>query len=576
MWAAVVSNRFIGVFLFALVAVNVGAAQLFAADNSAGAFPAGPELRDGVILASLQGTDIERRLPEKNETTAQPETNKLLMPPPPLRDGGHAPFVLTAVEITGASIFPPEDFAPLYDELLARPVSLTDITVLTDRITAMYRREGYFLSRAIAPAQDASGGVLQISIVEGYVAEVMIEGDAPTAVKRILSALTGRRPLRLASLERTLALIGDLPGISVVSSQLEPDIDDLASHRLVVTLNADRVEASLYADNRGTDAAGPVQIHARAAANSIALTGDKLSVGVFTIPDAPDELILGDISYQAPLTDAGAYVTLSGMVSKFDAGASLLALGTQSKTKRISIRFSHPFVRRRNLSLWGNVGFEGRDIKEEQTGAPQFEDKLRIIHASTNYRQDHWNGLTTFYARLSHGLTMFDTASGASLSRPDADAGFTKLEGQITRYQNIGKTFGLYASLAGQYSDQPLVASEEFAVGGARYGRAYDYAELTGDDGVAVLAEFRYGRNPNIDLLDFYQFYGFYDFAAVWNDNSLPGFGEATLASAGAGIRLTFPESIYVTFEAARPLTRKPFTQDDRDWRGFFSVSKRF
>lgn len=575
-WAAVTSKHVVGVFLLVFAALPIGVGPVHADDVFTQGFPARPALRDGVKLASLQPTDIEDRLPERNETAIQPKTEQIAMPPPPLRDGGHPPFVLTAVEVIGASVFPPAEFAPLYDDLLARLVSLTDITVLTDRITAMYRREGYFLSRAIAPAQDASGGVLQIDIVEGFIAEVIIEGDAPAAVKRRLNALTAKRPLRLAELERALALVGDLPGISVKSSRLEPEIDDLARHRLIVELDGDRFEASLYIDNRGTDAAGPVQAHARAAANSIALTGDKLSVGVFTIPDDPDELILGDISYQTPLTDAGTYVILSGMVSKFDAGASLLALGTQSKTKRISIQFSHPIVRQRKLSLWGNIGFEGRDIEEEQLGAPQFEDKLRIIHGSANYQHDHWNGLTSVYARLSHGLNMFDAASGASLSRPDADGGFTKLEGQITRYQNIGNTFGLYASVAGQFSDQPLVASEEFSVGGARYGRAYDYAELTGDDGVAVLAEFRHGRNPNTDLLDFYQFYGFYDFGAVWNDNSLPGFGEATLASAGAGLRLTFPESIYVTLEAARPLTRTPFTQGDRDWRGFFSVSKSF
>ena len=596
MWAAVASNRFIGVFLLALAAVSVGAAPLNAqeapggerrlplefsttslSDQAARAFPPRPMLRNGVTLASLQRTDIDERLPDRDETLTQPETQQLLISPPPLRDGATASFVLTAVEIIGASIFPPEAFAPLYDDLLARPVSLTDITVLTDQITAMYRREGYFLSRAIAPAQDTLDGVLRINIVEGYVSEIAIEGDASATVKRRLDAIVGQRPLQLMSLERILALIGDLPGVSVVSSRLEPDIDDFALHRLVIKIEVDQVEANLYTDNRGTDAAGPVQIYARAAVNSVALSGDQLSVGVFTIPDDPDELILGDISYQASLTDAGTYVTLSGMVSKFDAGASLLALGTQSKTKRISIRFSHPIVRRRKLSLWGNVGFEGRDIEEEQLGAPLFEDKLRIIHASANFRQNHWNGSTTAYARASHGLNMFDSATGsASLSRPDADGGFTKLEGQITRYQSIGETFGVYASLTGQFSDQPLVASEEFAIGGARYGRAFDYAELTGDDGVAVLTELRYGREPNFDLLDFYQFYGFYDFGAVWNENMAPGFGEATLASAGAGLRLTFPKSVYVTFEAARPLTRTPFTQNDRDWRGFFSVSKSF
>ncbi len=542
------------------------------------AFPAKPSLRDGILLASAQPSDIERRLPKRDDPTPQTQTDQpALLPPPPLRDDGPAPFLVFAVEINGASVFPPETFATLYDDMLARAVSLTEITALTDRITAMYRREGYFLSRAIAPAQDISGGILKIDIVEGYISVVTVKGGAPSAVKRRLDALKTQRPLRLASLERALALIGDLKGVSIASSQLEPDIHDLASHRLVVKVDMDQFEASLYADNRGTDNAGPVQTYARAAANSIFRTGDQLSIGLFTIPDDPDELILGDVSYQMPLTDAGTYVTLSGMVSKFDAGASLAALGVESRTKRVSIRFSHPIIRRRKLSLWGNIGVDGRNIMEEQLGAPQFEDRIRVVHASVNYRQNYWSGITNIYARASHGVDMFDaSATGVPLSRPDADGGFTKVEGQISRYQNIGKTFGLYTSASGQFSTDPLLASEEFALGGARYGRAYDYAELTGDDGVAVLVELRHGRDPGIALLDFYQIYGFYDYGAVWNDNVSAAFSPLTLSSAGAGIRLTLPTSLYLTFEAARPLDRTPFTQDDRDWRGFFSVSKDF
>ena len=111
---------------------------------------------------------------------------------------------------------------------------------------------------------------------------------------------------------------------------------------------------------------------------------------------------------------------------------------------------------------------------------------------------------------------------------------------------------------------------------GAQYGRAYDYAEITGEDGVAGLIELRYGRNPGVKFIEFAQIYGFYDYATAWNDNIGGGATRATLESAGGGIRLTLAHDAYATFELARPLNRTPFTQDDRDWRGFFSVSKKF
>jgi hemolysin activation/secretion protein len=571
LWAAPQTDNVEGLVL---QSSDMGAAE----NNQTISIFGATELRDGFVITAAQPSEIEHRLPQERQDRKSigPEALKML-PPPPLREGGPNTFVLSAVEIGGANAFTPEAFAPLYDDLLARPISLNDVSVLVDAITAMYRQEGYFLSRAVAPAQSASSGVLRIDIAEGYIAEVVIKGDAPAVIKRQLEQLTKERPLRLTSLDRTLALIGDLRGIKIISSQIEPDPLTLARHKLVVEVNVDSLEASLYTDNRGTDTAGPVQAYARIAGNSLLKTGDQLSAGVFFIPDDPNALILGELSYQLPLTGVGTYATLSGMISRFDAGASLAALDTQSRTRRIAFSISHPLIRRRKMSLWGNVGIEGRNIEEQELGVPQYDDKLRVFYASANFKKEHWNGVTSVSGRVNKGLNMLGASNGgASLSRPDADGAFTKFNTQISRYQNIGKVFGLYASFAGQTSLDPLLASEEFSLGGARYGRAYDYGELTGDDGLASLVELRYGRNPNFSILDFYQFYGFYDYGIVWNDNVASEFDSMTLSSAGAGLRLTFPASVYASFEIARPLTRTPFTQGDKDWRGFFSVSKSF
>jgi len=535
-----------------------------------------PPLRDSARLASVQVNDIGRRLPRKESEpeAAQPSSPEIL-PAPPLREAATEPFILSGVAVRGAAVFEPEAFAPLYDRYLARAISVKDVAEIAERITDLYRREGYFLARATVPSQDPVDGVLRINVAEGYIARVAVKGDAPAAVRRRLRELTEERPLKIGTLKRALALVGDLNGVTVTSSSLEPDPNDLAAYFFIVHVDVDHVEASLYADNRGTKEAGKAQTYARVAANSVLRTGDQLSLGLFTTPDDPEELILGQVSYQTPLTDLGAYATASGMISRFDAGASLAALDTESITKRGSIRFSYPFIRNRKLSLWGNVGFEARNIREEQAGLMQFEDKLRIVRLSTNYQHRYWNGATSASASISRGLNALDASKAAgTLSRPDANGEFTKLYGQLTRYQNIGQTFGVYVAVAGQWSSDPLLASEEFQLGGAQYGRAYDYAELSGDDGVAALIELRYGRKPDLSFLDFYQLYGFYDFGAVWNENVPPAFRELTLQSAGGGMRLTLPASLHLNFEAARPINRVPFTQNDKDWRGFFSVSK--
>lgn len=491
-------------------------------------------------------------------------------------EGAAGRFVLTAVDITGASAIAPEKFAPLYDDLLARYVTVEDVADLAEAITAMYRDKGYFLSRAVVPAQDPAGGVLRIRVVEGYVDEVGIDGDAPQWVRKRLEKTAQERPLRMASLERALSLIGDLSGVKVLSSKIEPDTDDLARHRLVVKISQDRLEAGFYADNRGTEDAGVLQTYLSVAANSLLQAGDQLSGGVFFTPEDPGELTLGQIAYAVPLGDDGAVLRASVMTSYFDAGGPREALETESRTKRLTMDITYPVIRRRRFTLWATAGFEGRNFEEERFGAIRFEDRIRAVHAGATLRKAHLDGVTSVSGEVVQGLDIFNASTEGALSRADATGEFTKITAEVARLQPLGANFSLYASASGQHAFDPLLSSQEFSLGGARYGRAYDYGELRGDDGFAANVEVRYGRRPGLDFLKAYQVYGYYDYGAVWNDNVAPLYDKLDLSSAGGGVRLTFSNDVRLNAEIAKPLDGAPYTQGDQSWRGFFNLSKSF
>ena len=535
-----------------------------------------PKLRDGVTLATYNLDEIEERLPNKSVTTADDKPLLSTEPVPALRDISLSPFVLTSVEIVGATKFSAIELAETYERFLARSISLADVVNITDAITELYRDNGFFLSRAIAPKQETRGGVLRIEVVEGYIEHVKFKGNTPSSIKDRFRSLVHSKPLRLKDFQQAVTAVNAMNGITAKDVRIEPDSSDLARHLLVVEIQVDRIEGSVYADNRGTPLAGPIQTHVSGAINSMFRTGDQLRLGFFTIPDDPGSLALGSFSYQLPITRSGAYVTFTGRLSHFEPGANLTSFDTDTRTKSLGVRFSYPLILQQSKTLWINTGFQGVDIEEEQAGVAQFNDKLRVASASLSYRERDTGGVTNAFGEISAGLDMFGSATQeVPLSRSDATGEFTKIEVFASRYQDIGDIFGVYLAVAGQVAFDPLPASEEFSLGGARFGRAYEYGELSGEDGVTGLVEMRYGLRPKTDILDFFQLYGFYDHGAIWNDNA-PGIGAVTLNSAGGGIRLTFPHSFYATAEAARPINRVPYTQDDRDWRGFFSVSKNF
>ncbi|MDP1875100.1 ShlB/FhaC/HecB family hemolysin secretion/activation protein [Phenylobacterium sp.] len=482
-------------------------------------------------------------------------------------------FVLTGLTIDGVSAYHQGDLAPLYANALATEIGVSDLAGVAQALTDQYRRDGYFLARAATPRQVGAEGHARLVVYEGYVGEVAFEGDAVPAVGALLSDIVDIRPLKLADLDRRLALANDLPGIKV-SARLEPDFDDPARHLLVVTTQLRRVEGQVYVDNRGGAQAGPWQVYARGAVNSTMRSGDQLGVGVLTTPGPAPRFTQVDISYGAPLPDGGQ---LRGAVaaSKADGDADGLAAALGNESQSASLRVSAPLVRRQDRSLWVQAQADVRRVEQNWTTA-DLVDELAVARVAVQGERRNDGAYSTAFVQVSRGFGGLGGEPRDGRTRWDADGRFWKLYAYGSHYRDLGAKAGLFVTASGQWSPDPLLSSEEFAAGGLPVGRAYDYAEIMGDRGIAGSAELRVGWDPQLRPLTFVQSYGFIDGAKVWNYNAAPGWGDIDLASAGAGVRLVFEERLSLRFELAKPLTRKPSTRANKGLRGFISLSSSF
>jgi hemolysin activation/secretion protein len=141
-------------------------------------------------------------------------------------------------------------------------------------------------------------------------------------------------------------------------------------------------------------------------------------------------------------------------------------------------------------------------------------------------------------------------------SRAGADGKFSKLVIDYERLQRLSSRFVVTLGAAAQWTSEPLLASEQYALGGRRFGRAYEPAELTGDRALAFRMEPAY--LDRVELFA-YQLYAFYDVGKVWYQDD-PAFGPPrsaqSLASAGLGTRLVGSKWISAGLELAKPLTR--------------------
>ncbi|MCX5963611.1 MAG: hypothetical protein NT070_10845 [Cyanobacteria bacterium] len=86
-------------------------------------------------------------LPTKPPVLTPPETTPNPTP------GSNVKIAVTKVEVTGSTVFKPEELAKLTQGIEGKSVKLKDLQALADSITALYLDRGYITSRAVLGEQ---------------------------------------------------------------------------------------------------------------------------------------------------------------------------------------------------------------------------------------------------------------------------------------------------------------------------------------------------------------------------------------------------------------------------------------
>ncbi|HZR67807.1 MAG TPA: ShlB/FhaC/HecB family hemolysin secretion/activation protein [Burkholderiales bacterium] len=460
---------------------------------------------------------------------------------------------LKEIRIEGATAVPLERLQARAREYLYREITGADIFELARELTALYRNDGYILSQVIVPPQSLGEAVLTLRVLEGYIASVRVEAEPPLATKlaELGEKIKASRPLRADVLERYLLIANDLPGMqlrSVLSPSQTPGAADLT---LIATVKKAEGYASL--DNYGSKYLGPAQLTASAAANQLLGAGDQLRVTGLSTGNA--ELGYGQVSYTSAVGTEGLKLGAAFSRAATHPGDALQPFDVRGRSDTASASVTYPVLRTRNQSALGRLVYDHRNVDTDVLGVRVIEDRVRALRLGlTGLALDALDGRNTFDLEYSRGLD--GTRPDDPLkSRAGAEGRFRKLALDYERVQRLGARWALTVGLGGQWTREPLLSSEQFFLGGRRFGRAYEPAELAGDRGLAWRMEPAWlggeGATP-------YQVYVFHDVGKVWFESNAdsPPRPAQSLASAGIGTRASLDRNVSLGLEAAWPLTR--------------------
>lgn len=523
-----------------------------------------------------QGSPIDRE-----RGPALPPTAPGLAPGATGSAAGFAPgqaVRVNSVAVTGATVYPPGDLAAVTGGLTGPAVPLQQVEQARLDLLNRYRRDGYQLA-AVSAAVDAAGN-LRFNVVEGYIADVKLQGDigpAGTQVLRFLRRLMEERPVRISTLERYILLASDVPGVTIrtVLSQAQ---DDPGAVTLVAQVSRKAFDGQIASDNRAFRLTGPEQLLVIGTANSFSQFGERTELSILhsynntqTFGQAATEFFVGG---------SGLRIRLYGGAGGANPSGFLRQLGYDGQTRVFGVQGSYPILRSREQTLLGVLALDAieSDIRVN-TGVGGAAtrasfDSLRVLRGGADYSvQDlvlggdrvGYNGVSV---RLSRGLDAFGASRNgdAQAGRVGSRVDFFKFNAEISRTQTLfrpweGGSVALYGLVAGQVSNSVLPPSEKFFLGGIRYNRGFFAGEVTGDNALTTTVELQLNTSFTTGLLGTpvtfdTQFYGFHDWGQTWENQ--PQDANRRLRSVGGGVRAQITRNLLLEVEGVSRATRRP------------------
>ena len=532
------------------------------------------------VSVPVQAGQIERQFQRPPEPRAQPGALQLpeVSQKPPA-NAADIRFMLTRIVVDGVTAYPESVLRPYYEGMLDKEASLADVYAVASALTARYRNDGYILSQVLVPAQTIESGRIRLQAVEGYVAEVRVEGEVDTRRGLVIAyaeKIKATRPLTAAALERYLLLMNDLPG-AFASATLVPSKTEQGASDLVVQFSQSRISGGLSVENRGSRTLGPVRWSADLDLYSALGLQDRTGIKLVSTLDR--ELDYFSLSHDEQIgSDGGKLGLLLNIArSRPDESQSFIRLNLETNSTTGSVSYSYPLIRSCSENLYLRGGVSAHDGYTQVFGVTDTQDHIRALRLGLSYDlADRYRGIDIVDLEVSQGLRGLGSsrAGDVDLSRANGRPDFTKVSLYAARLQSLAQKWSLLVAISTQYAATDLLAPELFSFGGEQFGRGYDPSELVGDSGAAMKLELRYTNS----LQDGFGYtgYGFYDAGFVRQRTPAGGPASESAASAGLGLRYNFGRYLSGFVEIAKPLTRAVAAEGNRNPRAYAGLSVRF
>jgi hemolysin activation/secretion protein len=464
--------------------------------------------------------------------------------------------------------------------------SLDDVEQARAALELAYHAAGYGTVFVDIPEQQVNSGIVRLRVAEGRLDRIRITGSRYFSNGRIRAAVpalaSGAVP-RLPEIQEQLAALNRISGDRQVSPVLKAgrmpgtvDVelkvkDDLPLH------------GNVQLNDRYTADTSRTRLSASVSFDNLFQRHHSLSLQYQSAPEDPAETraIVGSYVLRTERLPDTTFALFA-----VDSKSDVAALGTLSvigNGRIFGARAIHNLPGSSDFFQSATYGVDYKDFLEDirldaDEGLVTPIDYLNWM-ASYSATQVGEVASNSYNLGLNLGIRgLVNSARQFADKRFRGRASYVFLRGGWTHQRRLTDSWQLVGRMAAQYSPQPLVNNEQFAIGGMDTVRGYLESTLLGDYGAAATLELRYGGLSRWLRLSSGSAYGF-----VFADAGLARLHDPLpeqdsrfhLGSAGLGMRISGWNGLSLGLDGAVALAEGG-SVDSGDLRLHFDLQYQF
>lgn len=493
-------------------------------------------------------------------------------------------FQVQSFSIKGNEVFTSEELLAYTTELVNKDITLSDVREAARKIKQHYRDKGFIAAYVFIPKGALKDGDLELTIVEGKIGEVRVEGnkhfsdEVLTNYINYMKLMPGDTAM-FQNVRNYLSQLNDHRDISAKAT-FQPGANSETTDLIVNVQDKNPFHVSMDYNNFGTDLSGQDRFGTTISHTNLLGNMDEIMFRT-QLSEATEAYA---IDYNTPIGLEDWRAGFAYSRGDVNLTGDFKALNAESNANTYSIYAVKPLSYEADLKSKMRFGFDHKSSQSQLLGIQTGRDELRILNFLIDLEQTDAYGKTYWPNSFHYGIDAFGASNknDESLNRAHTGAPFFIYRSQLDRFLYMPNDMLLQLHSAWQLSPDKLPSAEQFQLGGINTVRGYPQGEYLGDYGVVASGELSfplYGLPKGLklpgdkaSLYDTTRLVSFYDFGHSSLKGPLPGEGASkTVQGAGLGLRMRLYDRINAQVEYAWPLADAPSDGSDGAW--YYGVS---